>query len=256
MVTILLNWLVLILSVILFVRYKPGIAKNFFRRRWIPLLLLVLMPLLSYHPSSTLTTLLVTASILLLLIKPNSPALNTLLNFSSLSLFFFNALMLSRLLTLPPSLSFDWERTVFQNVYLSNTMNQAIADFRHASPFTPLFTGLFYNKALTSFYFFQNLLRFLHPRNFYDLLLLANLYPLCWGVYFYFKEDFPQTKIWAVWLGELLFISGLNRTVEKTTALYPALPLLLFFIIRGLPKINHLVYFLLLIISLLQLLHF
>lgn len=238
MIPLFLNSVVFILSVLLFCRYHPEIAKQFSRRKLILIVLLAFIPLLSYNPNSVLVSLILAVSIIFFLIKPHSFYLRVLLGCLGLSLFIFNTLLLSKLLTISPNLSFDWERTVFRNVYLTDTMNLAIADFRQASPFTPLFTSLIYNKTLFLFYFLQNLFHFLNLKNFYDLLFIANLYPLFWGIYHYFKEDFPSSKLFAVWLGLFLLLIGFDRTAEQTTVLYTALPLLLFFILRGLPKVN------------------
>ena len=126
----------------------------------------------------------------------------------------------------------------------------AIARLRGQLGGSNFFTELIYNKALYINIFLSNLTRFFSLRNFYDVILLANLYPLFLGFSIFVSNYRRGNYLMIFWLLILMFVTGISQSQDKSNVLYLGSPILLFFILQGLLKVNSKIYLGLLILSL------
>lgn len=99
-----------------------------------------------------------------------------------------------------------------------------------------------FNSSVYIYYFFQNIARFFNLKNFYDTLLLVNLYPLILGIVQHFRT--PSRKSYG--LGALMCLVllsvGLTKSPDKYQVMFASAPLWIYLAISGLPKIDRRIY--------------
>ncbi len=237
------NTVILILSWLLFKKMSvQKTVKPFY-------FLVAVIPLLQFAPTNPLTPWIIALGLILLNIGQPVGLIFPLLA----------GLIASHLLNVYPTVAtyaFDKERTIFFNVFLNDLVTKSLSQFRLESIIPYSLTFLIYNKGLYGVLFLQNLLTFFTPRNFYDVLLLANLFPLILGIAAYIKNFRSYSFLFFLWIIGALIIIGIDRSPNKFSSLYATTTPLLFFIFEGFQqfKIHYLkIYLALLIVSALML---
>lgn len=241
-----LNSLLLVLSIFFFQSFS---GKKIFSITPVFLILLGVIPLFHFNPQQVFTNYLqlTTLGLWLFAIKIRNKKIKYLLFSAGILFIFWGSLTTGRLLNW--SFDFDKERTIFHVPSFQN----AIIRHRKEALYAPFQLRPLIFSSLVYFYnFLANIAHFLSLKNLYDVLLIANLYPLFWGLTSSLKS--AKNKHGLIYLGLLvtLIVIGLNRVPDKFNSLYFSSPLLLYFILLGLEKINIKVYALLLFLSLIM----
>lgn len=102
---------------------------------------------------------------------------------------------------------------------------------------------LIYNDLIYINFSLSRIADFISLKTLYDILLLANLYPFFWGLK---RKKFIA---FAAILVALLLI-GINKSPDKFSSFFIISPILVYFILRGLEKVNTKIYLFLLAVSL------
>lgn len=234
------NSLILILSWLLFKTNFPDIKIP------APLVIITLgvMPILNFQPEDPIIPISLILNLCLLIIYQKTSLFSKPLLISTILFIIISFLFGTRIID--SDFTFNKFQTIFSNELIPLSINLHRGELNLPS----FLESIIYNK-LTVYlsYSVANLLNFINLKNLYDPLLIANLYPLALGVYWFFR-NFRQRKIILIWLIMILGIFSINKTFDKFSSLYIALSLILYFIFLGFSKIKPKIYFLLFILSL------
>lgn len=244
-------------SIILFLSWKllrvftnnRVTSNSYCGRLYIPVIIFLgLIPIFSFNPYSASIPVLLLLSIILFIVSFRLQFLGKIFIIFSLVFLVLGNLIAGRIISIPPearTLSIDKEKVVF--------VNKAIPLFieQHQKELVlPRRIHLYlYNQSVFLPYILANLGSFISLRNFYDTLLLANLYPLFYGIYYYAKNYSKHSKMILSWSIISSLAISINKSNDKFLSLYMASPLLLVLILIGLTKINIRLYLLMLIFS-------
>lgn len=241
-----------LLLILVFLKVR-GVLKNLDNKRILLLPILGLLPILQFAPNSYISYLFIITGLILLIISGLLEKLKYL-EWAGLVMIVISYFTLASIIDFyPESLKFtqDREQTIFFNVYIQDIISKSINDFRKESLLPLNISEIIYNKLFFAYYFSINVVKFLNPKNFYDSLLHANLYPLFLGIYLLFQKGVRDGRIFYLsWLFITVLFFGISRSTEKYTALFGTLPLLLYLVTTGLGKTNLKLYIGLLILSL------
>jgi len=247
------NSLILYLSWIIF-KVNPVQRNNLSKNKILSGLALGslgFIPLLTFIPGDYLGTIILILSLILFIFYKKLLYIKWLVLLLILTLLIVGNLISANVVkvgTKPPYYAFDKERTV---IFLNKEIPPAVDSLKVESRLRYKIATIVYNNfTVFPYYLSARLSQFFSLRNFYDVLLLANLYPICAGMYFYFKNFKEQNKFLLVWLTTSLLIVSINKSQDASSSLYMSLPVLLIFILLGLNKINLRAYFALLAFSL------
>lgn len=140
--------------------------------------------------------------------------------------------------------SWQWDKS--QLIFSINNIKEWIIYHQKDAVFLPYKARLLvYNPLIYLYYFLGNLGHLITFRNLSNLILMANLYPLFFGL----KEN--KKKIVWLFLIISLVIAGIDRSPDKFNSLYALAPLFLYLIGSGFEKMNKKIYFGLLLLNLL-----
>ena len=240
------NSSLLILSILFFQRFS---GKKISTITPIFLILLGAIPLFHFNPEKIFINYaqLITLVLWLSAVTVKNKKVKYLLFFAGIILLFWGNLISGKMLNW--FLDLDKERTIF---YVPS-FQEAIVRYRGEALYvTYQLRLLIYSSLIYFYYLLTNIARLLSLRSLYDVLLIANLYPLFRGIILSLKS--PKAKNSFIYLGLLitLIAIGINRSPDKFNSLYFSSPLLLYFILLGLEKINIKIYALLLFLSLIM----
>lgn len=222
-----------------------------------PLVIITLgvIPMLNFQPEDPIVPISLILSLSLLILYHRISFFSKPLFIITTFFIIFSSLFGTRIID--SDFTFNKFQTIFSNELISLSINLHrgelnLPSFLESIVYNKqsLLQTLVYNK-LTVYlsYSVANLLNLINLKNLYDPLLIANLYPLTLGVYWYIR-NFKQRKIILIWLIIILGIFSINKTFDKFSSLYVALPLILYFIFLGFSKIKPKIYLLLFIFSL------
>lgn len=221
------------------------------------LISLGLIPLFRFNPKNDYVVVLFLASLIFLLVYKRVRYLGKIFLLISFAILLIGNLIMGRIIYIPSKLepitlkaiSINKEQTIFLSESIPRLINQHRGEL--VLPYG--FSFLLYNNFVYIPYSLANLNHFISLKNFYDVLLLANIYPLLLGAYFYFKDFQRQNKFIIVWMTITLFTVAINRSADKFNSLYLQVPLLLILILMGLSKVNMRLYLSLLVLSFIML---
>jgi len=240
------NSSLLILSILFFQRFS---GKKISTITPIFLILLGAIPLFHFNPEKIFINYaqLITLVLWLSAVTVKNKKVKYSLFFVGIILLFWGNLVSGKMLNW--FLDLDKERTIF---YVPS-FQQVIARYCPKAIYITSQLRLLSFSLLAYFYYsLTNIARLLSLRSLYDVLLIANIYPFFRGIILSLK--FPKAKNSFIYLGLLitLIAIGINRSPDKFNSLYFSSPLLLYFILLGLGKINIKIYALLLFLSLIM----
>lgn len=245
-----INPLILLLSFYFFKIQNREVADSLNKYIYIPIIIFLgLMPLLSFQQSPILTASLVSI-VLFLLVLPLPKTAKNYLALICLLIYLFDGLLINQIIVLKDN-SFIPLLNKDGIIFLDESIPTLVNKLRNEFKISLFLSSLIYNKlSLYTYFFFSNLGNFFTFRTFYDTLTLVNLYPLFFGLIYYFKNITKTTKVPLLML-LIFFISlGLNKHPDKFSSLYIAVPVLIYFILLGIGRVNLRLYFALFIISL------
>ena len=239
-----INILVLVLSILVFSHFgklPKSPLKIFF------LVLLSLMPIVWFNPHLLPVSLLQLTFIALCLLLPKLPQpARVLLFLIALGVFCWGSLLSGNILTWP--LTLHVERTIFSEAAIYN----GIIKHQQDAIYLPYRLRLsIYNPLIYFNYFAKNLFGLFTLQRFYDVILLANIYPLVLGIinFLHARKNSLRALILAA-VVIIVITTGINKSTDPFNSLFFALPVLVFFIIEGFVSMNSRVYMVLLGLSL------
>lgn len=234
-----LNILLLSLSIYFYLDYT---SKNFGSINSPYFILIAAIPLFTYNHD--IFILFLTFGIILLLILYSNTRLKGFLVLIIGSYLVVASLYANGIIHLPFSLqssrfifSDDWN-----NLYISRMQNEALY-----MPYK--LRLLIFNSSVYFYVLFSKLAGLFTFKNLYDVLLLANLYPLAKGLILDLK-NWNRSKTFIILC--VLIISSVtvsSRTVDIFNTFMLLAPFLMYFILRGFNFVNKITYLILFILS-------
>lgn len=231
LLSLLLNYLTLGLSIYLFRRYLPSKSSLFGS---FLIISLVLIPLFYYSPNNFVSFLPLFSVGILALYKqfPNRFVLLIWAIF-----LFLGSLYSSEVIKYP----FDIQHS--QLIFNSPEVNYHLNRHQEDALFIPYkLRQIVYSQTIYFYALLTNFFDFMNLKNLYDVLLLANLYPIFVGIYKIFieKNKFKHIIFSAFFV--TMLTAGLDRSPDKFQSLYLLGPIFLYLILRGAQNINKKVY--------------
>lgn len=243
----LLNSLALIFSIIIFQNLS---GKNLSQFKSPFIILLGAIPLFHFDPRQILVSLF-QILILLLWFLATTPLLKNqktknFLFLISLLLLFWGSLISTRILSWPFNL--DKESLIF----FSPLFDRVIARYRDQAMYFPfqLRLATFSPSTAYLYSFLRNIAHLLSFQKLYDILLIANLCPLFWGVALTLKSPLTKNRFLFLGLIVVLTTAGINKSPDIFNSASLISFVFIFLILAGLEKINPKIYAFLLFLSL------
>lgn len=235
-----INPLTLVSSIYLFKKYL--ITRNFLFNSFF-IISLGLIPLFYYLPNSNLISLLPLISVgILSLYKHISRKWVIIIwvifllvgnSFSGEIIKYPFNIQNSQLIFNSPEINYNIKRHQTDALFIPFKLRQIVySDF------------IFIYAILTNFFDFLNL------KDLYDVLLIANLYPIFVGCYKIFMEKNGLRNIYLTTFIVVIFTAGVDRSPDKFQSLYLLGPMFINLIILGVQGINKKLYLFLLLLSL------
>lgn len=138
---------------------------------------------------------------------------------------------------------------IFHN-FSSNNVVESVNWHRNYLVLPFNLSSIMFNKLIYSRYLYSNMMKAISLNTFNDIILLCNLYPLIYGVYFFYKKNLYGKKVILIWTSLVFFGTAINLSFDKYKSFYFLGPILLYLILLGLTKINLKIYLLLFLLSL------
>ena len=139
------------------------------------------------------------------------------------------------------------ERLIWSN----SETNRLIAEHKRDAVF--IFYRLrpvFFNKGAYAYTFFSKISELFTLRNIQDTLLIANLYPLAYGLHISFlKRKRLLNKAVLMGFAVTLFASGINKSPDKFNSLFVAAPFIGYLIALGFSRVDKKLYTMIFVIS-------
>jgi len=137
-------------------------------------------------------------------------------------------------------------------IFNDNWINLYITQMKAESQYMPhIMRVMIYNPLVVFYVMLSRVAGFFTLKNFYDTLLIANIYPLIKG-FILDLNDWNRSKTLLVFCILLLSLGMLvSRSVEINNTFILLSPFLVYFILRGLNSINKKLYLVLFVISML-----
>lgn len=205
-----------------------------------------LIPLFYFIPNNPIVYNFTYAYLILWVSSIKFTKIKSLLVIIGFVLLLWGTLISNNLITFP--ISVNRERLIFKNRVVQEKISYHQKDARYV-PYR--MRRILFNNSVYVYSSISNVAFFLSFQNLYNILLIANIYPLIIGIIFSWrnkKQYFNGVILLALAL--TFFALGINSSADKFNSLFIATPLLLYLIIQGLQKVNKKIYALLLIISL------
>ncbi len=209
-------------------------------------LLFAFIPLFSFNPQSLIVNILQIAVILFLIIGAKFPQLKIPFFALSVVLLIAGILLVGKLVYLNGSV--DHERLIF-----NNPLSQIVIEDRQKNAiYLPFKIRPFvYNYSIFIYSIFNNIFQLISFKSIFDILLIANVYPLINGFIVTLK-NYKKYCLIYLFLFLTLLILGINRAPDKFNSLYFVSPIFLYLILLSFKNINKKVYSALLLFSLLM----
>lgn len=240
-----LNTLLLFLSIAFYLKSSQQKLSSIRTLNFIsPLIFLIgVIPIFSHNYNIFVVLLAIGICALLLLYFSISRFKNMLI-FIILFYILVASLYANELIKLPFSLQSN------QLIFSDNWVNLYISQMQNEALYVPykirllLFNGSVYFYVLllkmTSLYTFKNL---------YDILLIANLYPLIKGFILDLKDWNKSKTLIILCMILISFITVISRRVDTFNTFVLLSPFLMYFILKGFKSINKITYIILFILS-------
>ncbi len=219
--------------------------------KYFSLVAFALIPLFQFSPQQFITRLFPFVVLLIWLIQDKLKYINQLfltriIFITGIILIFLGNLITGAMISVP--LNFNTQQTIFTMPVVSN----AIIKHQHDALYIPFrMRPLVYNNSVYVYFLFTRLMEFLSLKTLYDVLLLANLYPLFWGMYLGVKNLSSKSAFAFSGILVTLLVIGINKSPDKFNSFYIISPFFIYFILLGLEKVNNKLYLLLVALSLL-----
>lgn len=142
--------------------------------------------------------------------------------------------------------TFDHERLLFSDQISKNI----VVNRQEDALFLPYrLRPIVYNSSIFIYSALEKIFQLISLKTIYDILLLANIYPLIIGIVTELKI---KKQNWFLYLNLIITLGliGINRSPDKFNSFYYAAPMFLYLILAGFKKINLKIYSFLLLLSL------
>ncbi len=128
--------------------------------------------------------------------------------------------------------------------------NLYITQMKAESQYLPfIIRSLLFNSSAHLYVLFSKMAAFFTFKNFYDALLIANIYPLAKGLILDLK-NWDKSKRFLILCILLIPLSMVvSRSIETTNTFLLLSPFLIYFILRGLNSLNKIIYLALFVVS-------
>lgn len=237
-----LNTLMLALSILLFQNYshqKISSIKSLY------IILLGAIPLFNHYYENYIL-IFFTIGIILLFLMYLKLKFKYLLTTIILLYIFIASLYAGEILKFP--FSFQGDLLIFND----NWTNQAISEMSKDALYLPYpIRPLIFNSSVYIYVIFSKTAELFMLKNLYDVLLIANLYPLFKGIILDVRFWDRRKLLMIVCIFLIPFTVVISRSVDIFNTFLLLSPFLMYFILKGFGSINKRVYLLLIIFSLL-----
>lgn len=229
--SILLNFLTLGLSLYLFRRYLPS-QKNLYNIFLI--ISLGLIPLFYYSPNN-FVSFLPLLSIGILAFYQRFPK-KYLIIIWVIFLFFAN-LYSGQVIKYPFNIEFS------QLIFNSPEVNYNLSRHQEDALYIPYkIRLLIYSQLIYIYAILTNFFDFINLKNLYEVLLIANLYPLFLGIHKIFNQNSEYKNLCLTAFLVTMLTAGLDRSPDKFESLYLLGPIFIYIILLGFQNIKKKVY--------------
>ncbi|MBM3208991.1 hypothetical protein FJZ40_01725 [Candidatus Shapirobacteria bacterium] len=261
LVVAILNSIIFLMSLEIFqtIGNNEHIKAAFRKAEYGPILACAgLIPLFHFNPKNAYVLIIFVLALIFLLLYRGAGKLGIIPLLISLFLLLLGNLIVGGIVYLPSkplsvvknSISINKEQTIFFN----EAIPRLIKYHQDEIPLPHKLNFLLYNNFVYLPYWLGNLGHFVSLKNFFDVLLLANVYPLFWGIRLYFKNLQCQERLFVAWMAITLVVIAINKSADKFNSLYLASPWLLYMILLGMHRTKMKIYLPFLVLSFLLLL--
>lgn len=240
-----LNTLLLFLSISFYLKFSHQKLSSIKSLNFIsPLLFLIAFIPLFTHNYNIFNVFLPIGLCLLLLLYFTSSRFKNILIFIILFYILITSFYANGLIKLPFSLQSN------QFIFSDDWINLYISQMQKEALYVPYKIRLLLFKGSVYFYVILSKMASLYTfKNLYDVLLIANLYPLVKGLILDLK-DWNRSKTLIILCMLLIsFITVISRTVDIFDTFILSSPFFMYFILRGFKSVNKIAYLALFILS-------
>lgn len=240
-----LNTFLLFLSISFYLKFSDQKLSSIRSLNFIsPLLFLVGVIPLFNHNYNIFTVLLAIGICALLLLYFSTSRFKNILIFIVLFYILVASLYANGLVKLPFSLQIN------QLIFSDNWIKLYISQMQQEALYVPYKIRLLLFNGSVYFYVLLSKMAGLYIfKNFYDVLLIANLYPLVKGLILDLK-DWNRSKTLIILCVLLIsFITAISRKVDTFDTFILLSPFLMYFILKGFKSVNKIAYLALFILS-------
>src|SRR3989344_3589019 len=240
-----LNTLLLFLSILFYLKFSyqklPSIKSLIFIS---PLLIFIAGIPIFTHSYNIFIVLLALGLFLLLLLYSGSNY-KKILTFVILFYVLAASFYANGLIQLPFSPQID--RFIFSDDWIKLYINQ----MQNEALYIPYKIRLLvFNGSIYFYILLSKMASLFIFKNLYDLLLIANLYPLVQGIIIDLKDWNKSKTLIILPIFFISFITVVSRTIDIFNAFILLSPFFVYFILKGMPSINKIIYLLLYVFSL------
>lgn len=147
-------------------------------------------------------------------------------------------------------IKYPFEIQTTQLIFNSPEINYHINRHQEDALYIPYkLRQIIYSQTIYIYALLTNFFDFLNLKNLYQVLLLANLYPLFIGIYKVFRNENRFKSLFIVTFVATILVCGVDRSPDKFQSLYPLSPFLIYLILLGADSINKKLYLFLLLLS-------
>ncbi len=236
----------ILLQVLCLAIFWPLLISKLPRIKKILTLSLLTLPIIWFTPLSSQLIFLQAIFITCLWLMqklPKKPAIFLFL--ITLIVFTFGTLLSGKIISWP--FNFHPDRLIFDEP----TIRDGIRKHQLDAVYVPFRLRLaIYNQLAYINYFFKNLAGLITVQRFYDVIFIANIYPLLLGIkkFINMKKTFLNATILSTTVITLI-CAGINKSTDPFNTLFFALPILTYLIIQGYTEMSEKLYLFLFVIS-------